>query len=114
MRQIYDFCQRAIQRVNARIAILVVVLAAGGVAVWQGFKHLPQKEPDTGPKKQVATGLDAAASTTVQTVAASLTDDQLPTASPTTRPVGYGQLSDSDKAPAAQLAPPATSPYSTS
>lgn len=78
MQRIYDYFQRAKQRINARIAILVVVGLIGTVAVWQGFKHMAAKGPPAGPKKQVATGAPVAGEGGVQTAGATLTDDQLP------------------------------------
>lgn len=59
MRRIFDFAKRAVQRVNVRIAILIVVVAAGGVAVWQGYSRLSRKRPE-GPTKEIATGAPGA------------------------------------------------------
>ena len=55
MQRILEFFQRARERINAKIAILVVVGLIGTIAVWQGFRHMATKTP-TGPKKQVVTG----------------------------------------------------------
>ncbi len=76
MQRFFDYFQRVRQRINARIAILVVVGLIGTVAVWQGYKHMAAKGPPVTPKKQVATGSPDAGA--VQTAGATLTDDQLP------------------------------------
>lgn len=79
MQRISEFFKRAVQRINARIAILVVVCLIGTVAVWQGFSHLAAKKPPAGPKKQVATGVGSAGTeAAVHTAVANLPDDELP------------------------------------
>jgi uncharacterized repeat protein (TIGR01451 family) len=80
MRRVFDFCKRTVKRVNARIAVLVVVVLLGTVAVWQGFAHMAKTGGPKGPTKQIATGLPSEPSLdpTVQPATATLTDDQLP------------------------------------
>ena len=56
MRRIYDFGKRAIQRVNARIAILIVAVLVGTVLLWQGYKYLGSKKKVDGPTQEIATG----------------------------------------------------------
>lgn len=108
MRAAIDFFQRGIQRVNARIALLVVVVAAGGVAVWQGFTHLAHNQPKgQGPTTEVSTGTPATAEGGAAPVAAAARA-QAPggTAGGTYALVGYDQT----QSPAA---PPATAPPAT-
>jgi uncharacterized repeat protein (TIGR01451 family) len=122
MQPIFDFMNLVRQRVNARIAILLVVLAIGSVAVWQGFRHMAANKPKT-PTKQVATGVQSAAAGVVQTVGAALPDDQLPGgAASGVQPLGsaYGQSAGSGASdinqvnPYATAAQPATIPPSAS
>ena len=74
------FAKRAVARVNARIAAGVITLVAG-VAAWQGVVYM--RPAPSGPTKQVATGVDKsdAVGGIVHPAVASLSDDQLPTAS---------------------------------
>jgi uncharacterized repeat protein (TIGR01451 family) len=57
MRRIFDFGKRAIQRVNARIAILIVAVLVVTVLLWQGYKYLGSKKKPDGPTQEIATGL---------------------------------------------------------
>lgn len=58
MRPVAEFFQRFRQRINARIAILMVVLGIGGVAAWQGYTHMAANGPaKTAEKKKVFTGV---------------------------------------------------------
>lgn len=56
MRRLIDFAKRAIQRVNARIAILIVAVLVGTVLLWQGYKYLGSKKKPDGPTQEIATG----------------------------------------------------------
>ncbi len=77
MQRILDFFQRARERINAKIAILVVVGLIGAVAIWQGFRHMAAKAP-TGPTKQVVTGTQGLLSNGgVEQAGAELTDGQM-------------------------------------
>jgi len=113
MQATLDFFKRGIQRVNARIALLVVVVAAGGVAVWQGYTHMAANKPGgKGPIAELATGSPPVEGGAAPTA----------TAAPSTQPpggtsgayalVGYDQA----QSPAAPppTAPPTTSPPATS
>ena len=119
MRRFFDLLKSARQRINARIAVLLVVCAAGSVAVWQGFAHMAATGPAAkGPTKQVATG--------VQPASATLTDEQMPggqsqslypaaeyTSAPAAPPTNPYQVNPYDQ-PAPQAAAPAApepSPY---
>lgn len=104
MRRAFDFCKRTIKRVNARIAVLIVVVLLGGVAMWQGFAHMA-RTGKKGPTSQIATGVPPGASLdpTVQTAAATLTDDQLALQG-SYQEGGYGQS-------AASLAPSPNDSY---
>ena len=65
MRAVSDFFFRGIQRINAKIAMLVVVTAVGGVAVWQGYSHMANSKAKTQePTKELATGVKPAANPT--------------------------------------------------
>jgi uncharacterized repeat protein (TIGR01451 family) len=78
MQRIFDFFQRARERINAKIAILVVVSLIGIIAVWQGFSRMAAKPP-TGPTKQVVTGAQGLlASGGVQQAGAEVPDSQMP------------------------------------
>lgn len=80
MQRILEFLQRARERVNAKIAILVIVGLIGGIAVWQGFSHMAAHAP-AGPKKQVATGVGAQGlldSGSVRQAGAEVADGQMP------------------------------------
>jgi uncharacterized repeat protein (TIGR01451 family) len=101
MQRILDFFKRARDRINARIAILVVVGLIGTVAVWQGFQHLASKKPAETPTKQVAIGVKGEKPGAVQPVGASLTDEQMPGQE------GAHQLIGSSST----TAPPPTNPY---
>ncbi len=77
MQRILDFVNRARERINAKIAILVVVGLIGTIAVWQGFRHMATKAP-TGPKKQVVTGAQGLfAKGEIQQAGAELTEGQM-------------------------------------
>jgi uncharacterized repeat protein (TIGR01451 family) len=103
MRHIIDFWNRAIERVNARIAVGMVAALIGGVAIWYGIGYL--RPGPQGPTKQVATGVDLApeSSAAVRTAFASLSDNQLPNAQG-----GNYQLTQYAQAEASQ---PQTNPY---
>jgi uncharacterized repeat protein (TIGR01451 family) len=109
MQGAIDFFKRGIQRVNARIAILVVVVAAGGVAAWQGFSHMASHQPKTGPKKEIATGVsppDAGGAP-----ASTAPPSTLPPSAPVAgehRLIGYGQTDTPAAMPS--TAPP-SNPY---
>ena len=55
MRRILDLARRAVQRVNARIAIVVAVVASLGIAGWFGYRHFVSR-PSEGPLLEIATG----------------------------------------------------------
>src|SRR5262245_2034110 len=81
MRRMIDATKRAVMRVGARtmlVGLAVTGATGGGWWGWQYVKSAPQ-----GPTKQIATGVDRAApkKSGVQPAMASLSDDQLPTAS---------------------------------
>lgn len=57
MRRLIDFAKRAIQRVNARIAILIVAILFGTVLLWQGYMYLGSKKKPDGPTQEIATGV---------------------------------------------------------
>jgi uncharacterized repeat protein (TIGR01451 family) len=108
MQRIYDFFQRARERINAKIAILVVVGLIGTVAVWQGFSHMAATKQPTGPKKQVATGLGLL-DPQVKPAGGEVPDDELPAAGGGVKPLGsmYGD----GASPAAEVDPYAVDPY---
>jgi uncharacterized repeat protein (TIGR01451 family) len=77
MQRILDVFQRARERINAKIAILVVVGLIGVIAVWQGFRHMANKGP-AGPKKQVVTGAQGLLATgDIKQAGAELAEGQL-------------------------------------
>lgn len=113
MRRLLTLGKQAFKRVNARIAILVVVLAAGGVAVWQGYAHMAAKSKDTGPTRQIATGLTSEASLdpTLKPGGAGSTNGQ--GAGGTQRPyqlTGYGQDAGGAQPPANPYLPSSSDP----
>jgi uncharacterized repeat protein (TIGR01451 family) len=114
MGRFIDFSKRVLWRVNARIAVLIAVVGAGGVAAWQGYSHLAATSP-RGPTRQIATGVDSAeAGGGVQTAVASLSDDQMPGASGSGnhRLTQYGQATEATSAGTSGAATqPPTSPY---
>ncbi len=139
MRGAIDFLKRGIQRVNARIALLVVVVASGGVAAWQGFSHMASQTPKTGPTKEIATGESPPAEPGNPQATRTLPSTQPPsaTAGGEHQLLGYGQPDSPAAMPStappanpylpqgddpmggyggayAALQPPATSPPSTS
>jgi uncharacterized repeat protein (TIGR01451 family) len=100
MQPILDFFRRARERINAKIAILVVVGLIGSVAVWQGFRHLAAKAPG-GPKRQVVTGTQGAAPEgggAVAQAGAQLPDGQLPGSGGVASAGGAGAYGDSNSA----------------
>ena len=110
MQRILDLFHRVRERINPKIAILVVIGIIGGVAVWQGFAHMAAKKP-TGPTKQVATGAGAAThGGEVQQASAQIPDEQLPGSG------GVAQLGTSygDSPAQAPLNPYQVNPYATS
>jgi uncharacterized repeat protein (TIGR01451 family) len=80
MGRILGFCKRALQRVNARIAILAVALAAGGVAIWLGWKYTKPQGP-AGPTHQISTGgsTETSLDPAVQPASATVSDSQFGT-----------------------------------
>ena len=103
MQRILELFHRLRERINPKIAILVVIGIIGAVAVWQGFQHMAAKKP-TASTKQVATGAPAATQGgEVQLASAQITDEQMPGAG------GVSQLGSSyDRSPSQ---PPPLSPY---
>jgi uncharacterized repeat protein (TIGR01451 family) len=85
MGRFTEFAKRAVQRVNARIAMLVVSTLVGGGGAWTGYSYWKAPAQPKGPIKQVATGVPGteSAAPVVQTAMASLSDDQVPEASAT-------------------------------
>lgn len=119
MRATLDFFKRGIQRVNARIAILVVVVAAGGVAVWQGYAHMAKtKAASEGPAKQIATGVTPPAEGGVAAIGTTLPSTQSPggESDASHALVAYGQPDSPAAMPstAPPTSPPATAPPSNS
>jgi uncharacterized repeat protein (TIGR01451 family) len=108
MQRIYDFFQRARERINAKIAILVVVGLIGAVAVWQGFSHMAATKKPTGPKKQVATGLGLL-DPQVKPASGEVPDDQMPAAGGGVKSLGamYGE----GASPATEVDPYQADPY---
>src|SRR5262245_42648095 len=114
MRQVIEFAKRAITRVNARVAMLVAVLAAGGVAVWQGVAHWPASQL-AGPTKQIATGVVSSgegSSPVVEQASATIADAQ-PGASDANQLWAAGRQTSSGQTSGGYVPPP-TSPYSAS
>lgn len=113
MRRALDFSKRAIQRVNLRVAILMVVVAAGGFAVWQGYRHLAAQAE--GPTKQIATGVPAAALVdgAALPVAPALSYGQAASAANQSpyQVAAYAQGSEMRSGAAVAIAPPPTSAY---
>jgi uncharacterized repeat protein (TIGR01451 family) len=109
MRRLMDATNRAVKRVNVRLAGGAVAAIVCGVAIWQGTGYF--RSAPAGPTKQVATGIDQTADPTgrVQPAVASLTDDQLPGQS---TPGAFRQMQFTQPADNASAAsPPATNPY---
>jgi hypothetical protein len=109
MRRLMDATNRAVKRVNVRLAGGAVAAIVCGVAIWQGTGYV--RRAPAGPTKQVATGIDQTAELTgqVQPAVASLTDDQLPGQS---TPGAYRQMQFTQPADNGSAAsPPATNPY---
>ncbi|HEX5104880.1 MAG TPA: hypothetical protein VFV87_13765, partial [Pirellulaceae bacterium] len=109
MRQILDLGKKALQRVNARVAILIVVVAAGGVAVWQGFRYMAAQKVD-GPTKQIVTGVPGEASLDPTVRQASATVSDHPTGASPYQLTGYGQDASGSGSAANPYAPSADDP----
>jgi uncharacterized repeat protein (TIGR01451 family) len=108
MRQVMNVSKRAVQSVYARVAVLVLSLSGGGVAVWQGYTHwVPRTD---GPVKQITTGIaPGSAGKSTSVASASLTDDQQPSSRRTHQLMAYGQPAEA--APATSPSQPPTNPY---
>jgi uncharacterized repeat protein (TIGR01451 family) len=106
MRRVISFSKRAVRHRGVRLALFVAVVIAASIGMWQGYAYLPKTPQTTGPKKQIATGVESAGAATVQPAAASLTDEQLHGAAGggAHRLLGYGQ-------PSTSAAQPPTSSY---